>query len=160
MASHQIKEMMEEAYLNSSADVSYMDKYRKEQIESVDKIESEAPKGGSNPKVVRDGAARAAEYSKNWGNASLNDVIKEYAPNSISTTTASGKTIYTNSETGIQILYDTKGNYFRIEDTNKVGKRRYLGLDGKDMSNKVENGRQLGRSKAEYEAVTHFNNID
>ena len=36
MASHQIKEMMEEAYLNSSADVSYMDKYRKEHInESV-----------------------------------------------------------------------------------------------------------------------------
>ena len=50
MASHQIKEMMEEAYLNSSADVSYMDKYRKEQIESVEKIESEAPEGGSNLK--------------------------------------------------------------------------------------------------------------
>ncbi|MDO5560510.1 MAG: hypothetical protein Q4F95_13100 [Oscillospiraceae bacterium] len=117
-------------------------------------------KGVSNPKVVRDGAARAAEYSKNWRNASLNDVIKEYAPNSIPTTTASGKTIYTDSKTGIQIVHDTKGNYFRIEDTNKVGKRRYLGLDGKDMSNKVQNGKQIGRSKAEYEWVTHFNNID
>ena len=113
----------------------------------------------SNPKVVRDGAARAAEYSKNWGNASLNDVIKEYAPNSIPTTTSSGKTIYTNPETGIQIVHDTTGNYFRIEDTNKLGKRRYLGLDGKDMSNKVENGKQIGRSKEEYERATHFNNI-
>ncbi|HCW54411.1 MAG TPA: hypothetical protein DG753_11895 [Clostridium sp.] len=122
-----------------------------------EKIVSE---GAGNPKAVRDGAARAAEYSKNWGNASLNDAIKKYAPNSTPTTTASGKKIYTNSDTGIQIVYDTKGNYFRIEDTNKVGKRRYLGLDGKDMSNKVENGKQLGRSKAEYEAVTHFNNVD
>ena len=39
----EIKEMMEEAYLNSSANISYMDKYRKEQIESVDKIDSKAP---------------------------------------------------------------------------------------------------------------------
>ena len=62
MASHQIKEMMEEAYSNSAADVSYMDKYRKEQIESVDKIESEAPDGGSNA----DEMAIAKGTPKTW----------------------------------------------------------------------------------------------
>ena len=36
----EIKEMMDEEYLNNFANVSYMNKYRKEQIESVDKIES------------------------------------------------------------------------------------------------------------------------
>ena len=52
MASHQIKEMMEEAYLNSSANISYMDKYRKEQMESVDKIKSEAPEGATEARLI------------------------------------------------------------------------------------------------------------
>ena len=43
------------------------------------------------------------------------------------------------------------------DDTNKVGKRRYL--DGKDVSNKIENGKQMGRSGLEYEAITHFYNM-
>lgn len=74
-------------------------------------------------------------------------------------TTPIGKTIYRNNKTGIQVVYDSKGDYFRIEDTNKVGKRRRLDLNGNDMSNKIVNGKQVGRSKDEYESVTHFKNI-
>ena len=53
MASHQIKEMMEEAYLNSYADVSYMYKYRKEQTESVYNIESGTSEGGNSDESVK-----------------------------------------------------------------------------------------------------------
>ena len=53
MASHQITEMMEEAYSNRTADVSYMDKYKKEQIGSVDKIESEDPDGGNPSRIFK-----------------------------------------------------------------------------------------------------------
>ncbi len=116
-------------------------------------------KNSKSENTVRDGAFRAAEFSNNWKRASLDDTIEKFAPNSIPKTTDSGKIIYKNTETGIQIVYDSKGNYFRIEDTNKVGKRRYLDLDGKDVSNKIENGKQKGRSGPEYEAITHFYNI-
>ena len=67
MASHQIKEMMEEAYSNSSANVSYMDKYKKEQIEIVDKIDSKAPDGASKSdysKVIKESTAE--ETNKWW----------------------------------------------------------------------------------------------
>ena len=60
----------------------------------------------------------------------------------------------------MQIVYDTKGNYFRIEDLRLKGKRRYLDIDGNSASNKIENGKQKGRSKEEYEALTHFKNSD
>ena len=44
--------MMEEAYSNSSANISYMDKYRKGQIESVEKIESGTSEGVGPPKSI------------------------------------------------------------------------------------------------------------
>ena len=79
-------------------------------------------------------------------------------PNSTPVTTNTGKLIYTNEKTGIQVVYDKSGDYFRIEDTNIAGKRRYLNLDGNNMSNKVVDGKQMGRSKDEYETITHFKN--
>ena len=37
---------------------------------------------------------------------------------------------------------------------------RYLDLEGKNPTNKIENGKQKGRSKEEYEPLTHFKNKD
>lgn len=85
---------------------------------------------------------------------------KKFAPGSTPTSTSSGKLIYTNNKTGIQVVYDKAGNYFRIEDTNILGKRRYLDLDGNSMTNKIVNGKQMGRPKGEYQQLTHFNNLD
>ncbi|UKB78205.1 RHS repeat domain-containing protein [Chryseobacterium sp. MEBOG07] len=106
------------------------------------------------------GAQRAAQYSSQWENASLSEMIQKIAPESQGTTTATGKTIYNNSETGLQVVYDNAGDYFRIEDTNLSGRRTYLDLDGNLPNNKTVNGRQQGRSQNEYNQVTHFNNID
>ena len=111
-------------------------------------------------KVVRDGSTRAAEYSSNWPSGSLKETINKFTPNSETLITEKGKMIYTNDETGIQVVYDTKGNYFRIEDTSIPRGRNYLDLEGNDMNNKTIDGKQMGRNKKEYQSVTHFNNLD
>ena len=43
-------------------------------------------------------------------------------------TAFSVKEIYNNPKTGKQVVYDTDGNYFRIEDTTLTGKRVYTYL--------------------------------
>ena len=78
-----------------------------------------------------------------------------------SLTAFSGKEIYNNPKTGKQVVYDTDGNYFRIEDTTLTGKRVYTDINGNQIpNNKFVNGKQIGISKSEYNQLTHFNNID
>ena len=111
-------------------------------------------------KVLKDGAERAAEYSRYWSTANLKDTIKKFVgDNPTIEVRENGKRIYKDPEnTSIQIVEDTKGNYFRIEDTNISGKNKYLDLEGNIPNNKtLENGKQTGRSKEEYRQVTHFN---
>jgi len=105
------------------------------------------------------GAQRAAQYSAGWANGSLKEAIDQFAPGAEGT--ASGqKTIYTNSTTGVQVVADNAGNYFRVQNTNLPGRRTYLDLNGNVPNNKVVNGKQTGRSQAEYNQATHFNNTD
>jgi len=106
------------------------------------------------------GAARAKQYSSGWGDASLNEAINKFAPDAEAVQNGS-KVIYKNDQTGVQIVYDEAGNYFRIQDTKVVGKRSYTDMNGTIPANKVrENGTQTGRSQAEYNQITHFNNSD
>ncbi len=106
------------------------------------------------------GVARAAKYSEGWENASLSEAINKFAPEAEGIGTSTGKTIYNNSETGIQVVYDNNGNYFRIEDTNLSGKNKYLDMEGNIPNNKTVDGKTKGRSPSEYKQITHFNNID
>jgi len=106
------------------------------------------------------GAARAAQYSSEWENASLSTAVESFASGVKGVETSSGKTLFTNSKTGIQVVYDKSGNYFRIENTNLSGARRYLDLKGNIPNNKVVDGKIKGRSQAEYNQVTHYNNKD
>jgi filamentous hemagglutinin len=107
------------------------------------------------------GAARAQKYSDNWVEASLNKAIEKFAGKEpVITTTKTGKRVYTNPQTGIQVVEDLKGSYFRIYDPKIPSKRSYLGLDGKVPNNKVlENGKQLGRTQSEYNEITHFKKL-
>lgn len=112
-------------------------------------------------KIKRDGSTRAAEFSKYWEEASLKEAINKFTPEyEIIEKLDKGKILYNSKKTNIQIVYDTNGNYFRIEDLTLKGKRRYLDINGNNASNKIENGKQKGRSKEEYEALTHFKNKD
>jgi UDP-2,3-diacylglucosamine pyrophosphatase LpxH len=111
--------------------------------------------------VHNGGYDRAQKYSENWSDESLSNTIEEIAPDSEPVNTETGKTIYRNNKTGQQVVYDNEGDYFRIEDTNLPGKRVYTDINGKPIpNNKVVNGKQVGISKSEYNAMTHFNNID
>lgn len=101
-----------------------------------------------------------ARDSSEWGDASLQEAIDKFAPNVEPVVTSKGKFIYNNQETGISVVYDKNGNYFRIEDTTRPRGRNYLDIDGNDMNNEVVNGKTRGRSRADYQRVTHFNNSD
>ncbi len=109
--------------------------------------------------TVAGGAKRAAQYADEWTNASLDDAIQKFAPNSTPVETSIGKLIYGNSETGINVVYDKAGNYFRIENINISGSRRYLDLNGNTLYNKVVDGKTMGIPKGEYQQLTHFNNV-
>ncbi|WP_291649915.1 hypothetical protein [Clostridium sp.] len=112
-------------------------------------------------KIKRDGANRAEEFSKYWEEASLGETINKFTPDyEVIEKLNKGKILYKSDISNIQIVYDANGNYFRIEDLTLKGKRRYLDINGNNVSNKIENGKQKGRSKEEYEALTHFKNKD
>ena len=107
------------------------------------------------------GYERSQKYSNNWSDESLSKTVDKIAPDSKPVKTSSGKEIYNNPKTGKQVVYDTDGNYFRIEDTTLTGKRVYTDINGNQIpNNKIVNGKQIGISKSEYNQLTHFNNID
>ena len=112
--------------------------------------------------TVKDGAYRANRYSSLWGKGSLQGAVDKFAPNSTPVFTDKGKVIYRNNDTGIEVVYDKNGNYFRINDTNLTGRRSYLDLEGNRLSNNIVtgSGTQRGMTQGEYNALTHFNNID
>lgn len=112
-------------------------------------------------KAKLDGAGRAAEYSNGWPEASLQGAIDQFAPGAKGFLSKdSQKTIYLNNQTGIQVVYDNLGDYFRIENLALKGKRRYVDFTGIVPNNKIVNGKQMGRSQGEYNQITHFNNTD
>ncbi len=108
------------------------------------------------------GLERAQKYGSNWTEASLSEVVDDLAPDAVPYINENGKLIYANPDTGIQIVYDIEGNYFRIQDTFMSGKRVYLDLNGNKLPNNVTNcdGTMSGMSKGEYNQLTHFTNID
>ena len=50
--------------------------------------------------TVKNGATRVAQYSSEWGDASLQEAIDKFAPNIEPVVTLKGKIIYNNQETG------------------------------------------------------------
>ena len=103
---------------------------------------------------------RVEEFGEFWPEASLSDCIKKYVQGAVGEKTQTGKINYTTEESDFLICYDAVGNYFRIQSKKLYGKRKYLDLDGKNVANITENGRTRGRTKDEYESITHFKNID
>ena len=108
------------------------------------------------------GANRAARYSDSWQSGSVKDAINKFAPDATPVYTDTGKIIFRNESTGIEVVYDIAGNYYRIIDTNLSGRRNALDINGNRVPNNVqsENGTQRGMTQGEYNAHTHFNNLD
>lgn len=86
----------------------------------------------------------------------MQEAINKFAPNVEPIVTSKGMIIYNNLETGISVVYHNNGNYLRIEDTTRPRGRNYLDINGNDMNNEIVNGKIRGRSKSDYQRVTHF----
>ena len=93
-----------------------------------------ANSGPSSPMSNSGGAARAAANSGNWSSGSLSETIENIAgPNQVVSNTNSGKTIYTNPSTGISVVYDSAGNYYRVQSATG----QYLDRSGNPIPNNV-----------------------
>lgn len=149
----------------------------KEILEGIDDIDISAVKGSAIEEAFegsvdaiddvikggrRTGADRAAQYSDSWQSGSVKDAINRFAPDATPTYTDSGKIFFRNETTGIEVVYDKNGNYYRIIDTNLSGRRTALDIDGNILPNNVqtERGTMRGMTQSEYNAITHFNNSD
>ncbi|GKS77164.1 hypothetical protein AVME950_19730 [Acidovorax sp. SUPP950] len=122
---------------------------------------TEAPTG---PVTNAAGAARAAKYNAFQQGVSLNDTISLIGGDkpTISYTT-SGKTIYANPSTGLQVVYDNAGNYFRVENTNVIGPLRYTDQFGNPIPANVplvkpSGTTQTGVPSDVRNGLTHFTN--
>lgn len=124
-------------------------------VSEISQLERLAPRHST----LAAGAVRAKKFSGNWPTADLDAALKKFAGNHpLVTTTNSAKRIYAHPETGVQVVEDLNGDYFRINDPSLSGKRTYLDLDGIVPNNKIlEGGKQIGRTQSEYNEVTHFN---
>jgi RHS repeat-associated protein len=125
-----------------------------------------AKEATSGPVYNPAGANRAAKFGGMQGSASLKETIANVAGrNPTISHTASGKTIYTNPQSGMQVVYDNAGNYFRVENTNVAGPLRYTDQYGNAISANVPlvkgtGSTQTGVPADVRRALTHFNNTD
>lgn len=109
----------------------------------------------------KSGAQRAARNSGNWKDVSLNATVKRIAgDNPIIDNTPTGKTIFRNPSTGVEVVYDTAGNYFRVSKG-----KHYFDEFGKPIPDNVpltkfNKTTQTGVPRDVREALTHFNNSD
>jgi RHS repeat-associated protein len=102
------------------------------------------------------GHERAIKFGNDWEESSLSKTIAKFTPHAKPTFTLTGKSLYLNPVTGMQVVVDNTGGYFRIQDTKLLGRRVYTDLNGNIPNNKIINGKTVGRTQSEYNQVTHF----
>lgn len=102
-------------------------------------------------------SSRAARYHENWQTINLNDFVDKFAPGS-SAQTSGSKIIFQSEGSNIQIVCDVAAGSCRLRDSSISTIRCYLDINGKPVDNNktLPNGKKTGRSKAEYNEMTHF----
>lgn len=100
---------------------------------------------------------RAAKYKSNWAPINLNDFVDKFAPGSIAKRSGS-KITFQAENSSLQIVCDVSAGSCRLKDTTITTSRCYLDINGKPVDNNktLANGKKTGRSKAEYNEMTHF----
>lgn len=99
------------------------------------------------------------QYMSDWPIASLSECIERFAKGAeASYNDTRTKRIYRGKD--CSVIEDINYNYFRIQDNRLKGKRSYVLTDGTNPSNELVNGHLQGRSRADYEKITHFRNGD
>ena len=108
------------------------------------------------------GAARATANRGNWSSGSLSETVQNMVGSNPQVThTASGKTVYANPTSGMSVVYDNAGNYYRVQ--NAAG--QYLDRNGNVIPNNIPlinptKTTQMGVPSGVRNSLTHFNNTD
>lgn len=102
-------------------------------------------------------SARAAKYHSNWQTVNINDFVDRFAPGSTAQISGSKITFQTDGS-NLQIVCDVAAGSCRLRDTSITTSRCYLDIHGNVVDNNktLPNGKKTGRSKSEYNAITHF----
>ena len=104
-------------------------------------------------KKISAGHTRKEIYGENWQAVNINDVINRFTPGA-EPIRESGKMVFVSNDGKYGIYADIGGGYLRVYDYIT---KQYVGLNGENMHNYVDSKeKQHGRSKADYNAVTHF----
>jgi hypothetical protein len=96
----------------------------------------------------------------------LADIVRIVAGDAPEVVLRGAKTIYRNPQTGLQVVYDVAGNYFRVHNPAVKGVLEYLDAAGNEIPANVpllrgSGGYTLtGVSKDVRQALTHFTNSD
>lgn len=102
-------------------------------------------------------SARATKYKANWQTINLNDFVDRFAPGSTAKISGSKITFQTDGS-NLEIVCDVPAGSCRLRDTSISTSRCYLDINGHKVDNNktLPSGKKTGRSKAEYNEMTHF----
>ena len=127
--------------------------YKSRYTRGVELAKHEARIEAALQKKISQGHARKELYGYNWKAVSINDVVERFTPGA-EPIRESGKMVFVSDDGKYGIYADIGGGYLRIYDFTS---KQYVGLNGENMHNYTDsNGKQHGRSKAGFNAVTHF----
>jgi hypothetical protein len=114
--------------------------------------------------ALRRAKERAKKYSSHWRSGSARETVDKIAGPNPTVTQSGSKTIYTNPQTGKEVIVDRGGKYFRVRDPAIPGRRTYTAINGNAVSNTMPNpdnpGKLMGKPQGDYNSETHFNDID
>ncbi len=104
------------------------------------------------------GKMESQNFKAKWQTVNINDLVAKFTPGAKGIPSLNGRKVYYyNFKTKIRLVADVRGGYVRIEQYKNKGKRRFLGINGNDESNFINaKGKKQGRSRSDYEEVTHF----
>lgn len=100
---------------------------------------------------------RATKYKSNWKSINLNEFVDKFAPGSTPRISES-KVIFQSKGSNIEIVCDVSAGSCRLKDSSITTSRCYLDINGNRVDNNktLPSGKKTGRSKAEYNEITHF----
>lgn len=129
--------------------------------EMQSRIQSSPQHPEASNEEIESALKRRREYESNWQKASLQETVNKLIKDYVSYYSSDGiKKYYDSRDNSFVVVEDIYGQYFRIYDKTKKGRRTYVGLYGEDLNNTVISGRTVGRSQSEYNAASHFINTD
>ncbi|MCI5668787.1 MAG: phage minor capsid protein [Oscillospiraceae bacterium] len=128
-----------------------------------DKAQMRLTDSGNGGIINSERAKKVERHRPNWQKASLEATKKKLLGDAATElpVTDTGKIYYVSDSSPYQVVYDSVYDYFRIIDTRISGKRHYVDINGNNVANYTDsNNKQHGRSKSEYQEITHFDNTD